>query len=279
MSGAANSFRRWRQPPHGGQMSSLLGDDGDGADLALAGGDHRADGRCLGALALRIGGVLDVRPDVDRSGARAQGGADRELRVRGVGVAHDGVGGGQQRPGAVEQQVGVGPRHRRPEGELFAQAVHELVLAREVGVGVRDALELDEGSEAVHVVEVDAHVLVEQQSAPLVDDDQRPERRVERVAQCRRVADLGQAVRARARLVAVRSHVGDQARPGFAAAGLLAQLQPPARTGEVGVALGQHTLVGSAERERALERRGRIGVTRLELDVAAWRGHAVGHSR
>ena len=47
----------------------LLGDDGDGADLALAGGDHRADGRRLGALALRVGGVLDVGPDVDRPGA------------------------------------------------------------------------------------------------------------------------------------------------------------------------------------------------------------------
>ena len=75
----------------------LLGHHGDGADLALAGGDHRADGRRLRALALRIGGVLDVGADVDRPGGRAQRGADREVRVGRVGVAHDRVGGGQQR--------------------------------------------------------------------------------------------------------------------------------------------------------------------------------------
>ena len=38
----------------------LLGHHGDGADRALAGGHHRPDGRCLRALALRVGGVLDV---------------------------------------------------------------------------------------------------------------------------------------------------------------------------------------------------------------------------
>ena len=75
--------------------------------------------------------------------------------------------------------------------------------------------------------------------------------------------------------VVVGADVGDQARARLAAAVLLAQLQPPARAAEVRVALGEDALVGGAERERALERRGRVGVARLELDVAAGRGHAV----
>jgi hypothetical protein len=60
------------------------------------------------------------------------------------------------------------------------------VLAREVGVGVGDGLELDEGPQAIDLVEVDADVLVEQQPAALVDDDQRSQCRVERVEERRR---------------------------------------------------------------------------------------------
>ena len=73
----------------------------------------------------------------------------------------------------------------------------------------------------------------------------------------------------------VGADVRDEARTRFAAAVLLAQLEPPARAAEVRVALGEHALVGGAQRERALERRGGVGVTRLDLDVAAGRGHAV----
>ena len=149
------------------------------------------------------------------------------------------------------------------------------MLAAEVRVGLRDALELDEGAEAGYVVDVDAHVLVQQQAAALVDHDERAQGRVERVGQRGGVVDLGQAVAAGARVVAVGADVGDEARAGFAAAFLLAQLEPPARAPEVRVALGEHALVGGAERERALERRGGVGVARLDLDVAAWRGHAV----
>ena len=132
--------------------------------------------------------------------------------------------------GAVEQQVGVGARHAASPRASSSRrrATSSCSRARSESASAT-RLELDEGPEALDLVEVDAHVLVEQQPAALVDDDQRPERGVERVAQRRRVADLGQAVRARARLLAVGSHVGDQARAGLAAAVLLAQLQPPAR--------------------------------------------------
>jgi hypothetical protein len=75
--------------------------------------------------------------------------------------------------------------------------------------------------------------------------------------------------------VAVRAGVGDQPRPGLSAALLLAQLEPPARTPEVRVALREDALVGGAEGEGARERRRRVGVAGLELDVAAGRGHAL----
>ncbi len=185
----------------------------------------------------------------------------------------------EQRLRAVAQEVGVGDRDRLAERELLAQAGDELVLAAEVRVGVGHRLELDERPEVAHLVEVDAHVLVEQQVAALLDHDDGAQRGVERLAQGDGVTHLRQPVGARARAVVVGAHVGDQPRAGLAAAVLLAQLQPPASTIEVRVALRQHALVGGAERERALERCGGVGVARLELDVAAGRGHAVGHSR
>ena len=66
----------------------VLRDHRDRRDARLAGGDHRADGRGLGALALRIGGVLDVGAGVDPAAGAAQRGADREVRVRAVRVRH-----------------------------------------------------------------------------------------------------------------------------------------------------------------------------------------------
>jgi hypothetical protein len=150
---------------------------------------------------------------------------------------------------------------------------HVLVLAREVGFGRRDTFELDERAEAGDLVEVDAHALPEQQVAALVDDHAGAERRVERLAQGGGIAHVGEAVGARARLLAIGPRVGDEL---GAARLLLAQLQPPARAAEVRVALGQDALVRGAERERALERPARIGVARLDLDVAAGRGHAAG---
>ena len=149
------------------------------------------------------------------------------------------------------------------------------MLAAEVRLGLRDALELDEGAEAGNVVDVDAHVLVEQQPPALVDDDEGPEGGVERVGQGGRVVDLGQAVVAGARLVAVGADVRDEARARLGPALLLAQLEASLRPPEVRVALRQDALVGGAEGERALERRRRVGVARLDLDVAAGRGHAL----
>ena len=91
-----------------------------------------------------------------------------------------------------------------------------------------DALELDERPQPVHVVEVDAHALPQQQPAALVDDGERPERRIEGLDERRGVGHGDESVAALARLGGVGALVGDQ----LGAAGLLlAQLQPrPART-------------------------------------------------
>jgi hypothetical protein len=88
----------------------LLGDDRGGGDLVLAGGHERADRRRLGALALGVGGVLDVRPGVDRPARRAQRSADLEARVGRVRVAHRPLGGPQQQLRRLEQEVGVALR-------------------------------------------------------------------------------------------------------------------------------------------------------------------------
>ena len=58
-----------------------------------------------------------------------------------------------------------------------------LALGRQVRLGRRDALELDERAEPVDGVEVDAHALPQQQVALLLDHHERAERRVERRAQ------------------------------------------------------------------------------------------------
>src|SRR5438094_10289946 len=60
--------------------------DHDLDDLALAGGDHGADGGGLGALRDRIRSVLDVAARVETAAAGAHTGADPEAGVRRVRV-------------------------------------------------------------------------------------------------------------------------------------------------------------------------------------------------
>ena len=128
--------------------------------------------------------------------------------------------------------------------------------------------------EPVHVVEVDAHALPQQQPAALVDRRRacRAPRRAPR-ASAAASAHGDEPVAALARLGGVGALVGDQ----LGAAGvLLAQLQPRAgpRRREVGVALdedarGRSAPSASAARQRPL----RVGIGGLELDVARG-GHA-----
>jgi hypothetical protein len=105
-----------------------------------------------------------------------------------------------------------------------------------------------------------------QQQAPELDDDPHDaERRAQRGEQARGVADLHHPIGAQPLARLVGPVVVDQLRgPRI----LLAQLQSAVDHGEVGVALAQHALVGGAELEAAAERSRRIGVRRLQLDVA-----------
>ena len=88
--------------------------------------------------------------------------------------------------------------------------------------------------------------------------------------QRRRVVDRDQPVAALARLVGVDAVVLDQ----HGAAGvLLAQLQAARGDAEVGVALAQEPAIAGAEAEHDGQRALGVRVGRLELDVAARRGH------
>ena len=60
VAGRPNSASRWRQPPQGVHRHLAAADHRDLDDRPLAGRHHDPDRRGLGALALRIGRVLDV---------------------------------------------------------------------------------------------------------------------------------------------------------------------------------------------------------------------------
>jgi hypothetical protein len=80
-----------------------------------------------------------------------------------VGVAHRGVGGGQQRLRPVEQQVGVarGDEVRVVDPELPAQSIDLRVLGAGSDSSGRPP-ELEVGAETLDVVEVDAHAVPDQ---------------------------------------------------------------------------------------------------------------------
>jgi hypothetical protein len=141
------------------------------------------------------------------------------------------------------------------------------VLALESGALRRDALELDERPGAGHLVEMDAHALPQQHAPALGHDAGRAECGAERLARRRRVGNRRQPVAALASLGRVGLLVGDEVR---VAGLLLAELQTAVRRREVGVALHDDAAVLRAQGKRAAKRAPRVGVTRLELDVAAW---------
>jgi hypothetical protein len=127
-----------------------------------------------------------------------------------------------------------------------------------------DRLQLQEGAEALDVVQVDARVAPEVESAPLGDDGADAEGARERLAQQVGVGDGDENV------------VGG-ARPGLVGAGILdelgrraldlAQLQTAVRDEEVGVALNQQPGRPGAERREARPRRLRVRAARFDLDV------------
>ena len=119
-SSGMNSRSRWRQPPHGTQTPRPSAITAASSTRLRPGRDQHADRRRLGALPLRVGGVLDVGAGVDRPVLGAQRGADVEARVRRVGAAHRLAGGRHQRVGAEQAvRVGVGEdRSSMPSASL-----------------------------------------------------------------------------------------------------------------------------------------------------------------
>ena len=234
--GTMNSRSRWRQPPHGHAGRLAVGDHGDLGDALAARGDERADRGRLGALALRVGGVLDVGADVDRAVLGPQRRADAVVAVRRVGALHDLAGGVDERAAADHLvAVGVAQDALRRDLERLGEAGDLLELVGEVGVGGRDALELDEVPEVLDLVEVDAHRLPEQQVALLLDHREHAEARLQRGAAASAASSTGiEPVARLARLVGVHPVVLDErGAPGL----LLAQLQAALLDAEVGVAL------------------------------------------
>src|SRR4051812_27199864 len=249
-----------------------VGDHRHLGDVRAPGRDQRPDRRGLRALALRVGGVLDVGADVDRAVLGPQRGADAEAAVGRVGALHDGL---------CRLHEGVGPHDLIGVGvaqdalgrdlQRLGEPRDAVELLGEVGVRGGDAFELDEVTEVLDPVQVDAHVLPQQQVALLLDDRQHAEAGLERGLQRAGVVDRDQAIAALACLVGVDPVVLDQH---GAARLLLAQLEATRGDTEVGVALTQEPAIASAEAEHDGQRALRVRVRRLELDVAARRGHA-----
>jgi hypothetical protein len=120
-------------------------------------------------------------------------------------------------------------------------------------------------SKPLDLVKVDPHPFPEQQAPALDHYGERAERRVERVAQPRRVGHRHDAIVARPGAGGVGSLVGDQLR---AAGLLLTELEPSPRAREVGVTLFDRAAVLGSEGQRRLERPRRIRVASLQLEVA-----------
>ena len=184
----------------------VLGGHGHLGDLGLAGGDERADRRGLGALALRIGRVLDVRADVDAPVRRAQRGADREAasrarrrcasprRRRASGSSGASACAPPARSGARASPRAAGPSSSsrpgsRPRSRAPRGAARRLSCSpAQVRAGLRHRLELDVAPQPLDLVEVDADALPEQQPSPLRDRRRasRRRRRAPRAAARRR---------------------------------------------------------------------------------------------
>ena len=259
--GRANSRSRWRQPPHGGQMSRPLGDDRDLGDLACRPPRQRADRRGLRALALRVGGVLDVGAGVDRPsvGVRsaAPTGSASTARGRAPSPPRRRAAAPRRRRRAGRRACAAGRRSRSPRSRRRrsraprAGARRARASRAQVRAGVRDALELDEVAEALDrrrggcarpATSSRWRRLSTTASVPSAASS--ASRSAAGSVDRRRAGSGSRAPRRRRRgRTAISS-----APPGL----LLAQLQPAVRGAEVRVALAQHAAVLGAERAGAL---------------------------
>ena len=263
----ASSARELAQPlaaaaARRAQLAAGRGDD-DLGDPPAAAGHERADRRRLRALALRVGGVLDVRAGVAAAvvgaHARRRRGSRSTARRRAPAASRASAsssGSGSAPRG--DQRVGVGALAQRVVADRrAARAAARPARARARGRSPARRPPRARGTlpSPATLVEVDPDGLPQQQPAALVDDRARRRwrRRAPRAApRGRRPARAGSATRARPRRRAARRRSASRrpAPPRAASAG-------PARDGEVGVALAQQPAVLRARGERALERRGR----------------------
>ena len=180
-SGPANSRSRWRQPPHGEHSSALGAATTTSTTAAAPARHHRAERRRLRALALRVGGVLDVRARVAAAVVGAHGGADGEVRVRRVGARRRLAGERERAPGRASPArsgvgVGAGCSASSPIPSA-ARSWATCARSRERSEsGSATASSSRKRAEPLDLVEVDAHGLPQQQPPPLLDHDVDAER-------------------------------------------------------------------------------------------------------
>ena len=278
-SSGMNSRRRWRQPPHGTHGSSPSPITAASAICVAPGGDQRADRRRLRALALRVGGVLDVGADVDGAVGRAQRDADavaastarrraRSARARRPAISC--LAARAAASSAVRVGVGQDPRRRRgraprsaarpgrarPEGRSprarRPRARGSVPRPRDRSRWMRTPSHSSSRRSLSTTTSVPSAASSASRSAAGVLDGRDPVAALARLGPRRRGAYWISA-----------------APPGR----LLAQLQPAVGDAEVGVALDEHAAVLGAELEADRQRALGVGVGRLELHVAAGRGH------
>ena len=170
-----------------------FGDDRDLGDLRVAGRDHRADRRRLGALALRVGGVLDVRARRDaavgRRAARRRPGSASRARGRGpspraAARRSSSAPSPRRRPRREAGRRSPAPRSRRRRSRApRAGARRARPRARDPSRRrrrPRARRSAPRPSTSSRWMRTPSH---SEQPAALVDDDDRAERRVERLAQ------------------------------------------------------------------------------------------------
>ena len=83
-------------PAGGAQHLAVTTGNRDGIDPATTGHHHGGDGAGLGTIANRIGGIFDIGTAMDAATLIEDGGADRKLRLGGVGLTHRGDRGSDQ---------------------------------------------------------------------------------------------------------------------------------------------------------------------------------------
>ena len=187
-----------------------VGHDGDLGDPASAARHERADRRRLGALALRVGGVLDVARR--RAGRRPRRAARRRPGISSTARRRDPSRCGRGRRGARSPRPPRAASPRSPPRPSRSPAMPR--TSRSSATFACSAARSESGGATassstqcprpVDVVEVDAHVAPQQQAAPLDDLDRDAERRVERGGRRLRIGDVGEVVGGQPRLAARR---------------------------------------------------------------------------